>query len=198
MTRLGRILPIICGVVIALTTSCQRESAPISAATTEVTTNTELAFAEQAKAVRDGKSDTIRLDETLVTDQDLAELEGVNDKLQRINLSNTKLSDAALGRLAECSRLEQLRVASPRFTNDGLRALADFPRLKYLHLIGSPFTGGAVSHLKKLNRLSSLYLDDTELTLNDMRELINALPDTHIHFDGGHHRDDSRADVHAE
>jgi Leucine-rich repeat (LRR) protein len=162
----------------------------------EAASPTEPAFAQQAEAVRTGASDTIRLDKTLVTDQDLVQLDGLDGKLRRINLSQTELSDAALARLAKCTELEQLRIASPRFTNEGVALLAEMPKLKYLHLIDSPLTDEALPHLKKLTGLSSLYLDGTEISLNGMRELSEALPDTHKHFDGGHFRDDPRADVH--
>ncbi len=200
--RNGLVLRLLGLLVTLAFTSCQRE-VPAPA---DVTIKAEFrpteslpakpTFAQQAEAVRTGDSNTIRLDEALVTDQDLAQLEGLDDKLQRINLSHTELSDAALARLAKCTQLEQLRIASPRFTNEGLAALAEMPKLKYLHLIGAPLTDEALPNLKKLTGLSSLYLDGTEISLSGMRELSEALPDAHKHFDGGHFRDDPRADVH--
>lgn len=185
------------GILVILTAlSCTRETPPTANAT--VAHKSEPTFAEQAKAVREGACDTIRLDETLVTDRDLLHLDGLDHKLRRINLSHTELSDAALARLAHCLQLEQLRVASPHFTDDGIGVLAEMPRLKYLHLIGSPLTSKAVPHLKKLTWLSALYLDGTEITQDGMRELGDSLPNTHKHFDGGHHRDDTRADIHEQ
>lgn len=193
ITRLQPLALLILGV--STLTSCQRESA-LPTNSTAVSRVVEPTFAEQADAVRAGRSDTIRINETLVTDRDLEPLGGLDDKLHRINLSHTELTDAALARLAKCQQLEQLRIASPHFTDDALAELANLPRLKHLHLIGSPLTSKALPHLKKLTGLSSLYLDGTALTLNDMRELVEALPTTHIHFDGGHHRDDAGADIH--
>lgn len=200
--RPTRAFQLLCMFVTLALTSCQREVPPGANATTATqrapaeSTIAEPTFAQQAEAVRSGASEIIRLDQTLVTDQDLAHLDGLDDKLRRINLSHSELSDVALMRLAKCSQLEQLRIASPRFTNEGLAALAEAPKLKHLHLIGSPLTGGAVPHLKKLTGLSSLYLDGAELTAGDMRALSDALPSAHLHFDGGHHREDSRADIH--
>jgi Leucine-rich repeat (LRR) protein len=196
MHRTAYILQLMCLAVLLGLTSCSREAPPQKSAIGEAASPTEPAFAQQAEAVRTGASDTIRLDKTLVTDQDLVQLDGLDGKLRRINLSQTELSDAALARLAKCTELEQLRIASPRFTNEGVALLAEMPKLKYLHLIDSPLTDEALPHLKKLTGLSSLYLDGTEISLNGMRELSEALPDTHKHFDGGHFRDDPRADVH--
>jgi hypothetical protein len=184
-------------VVMWTLTSCSREAPPLGNATVEAKRDSvEATFAEQAEAIRAGTGDTIRLDETVVTDRDIADLDGVDDKLRRVNLSHTELSDASLARLAKCAQLEQLRVASPSFTDQGVAVLTELPRLKYLHLINSPLTDGAVPHLKRLTGLSALYLDGTEISLASMRELRDALPDTHIHFDGGHYRGDPGADSH--
>jgi len=185
-----------CLAVLLGLTSCSREAPPTAHATGEVVALVEPTFAQQAEAVRAGTSDTIRLDDTLVTDRDIAQLVGLDDKLRRINLSHSELSDDALARLADCKQLEQLRIASPHFTNEGVAVLAQMPRLKYLHLIGSPLTNEALPTLKKLTGLSALYLDGTEISPDGMRELGESLPNTHKHFDGGHFRDDPRADIH--
>ncbi len=186
------------GCVAALVlTSCSREAPPVGNATAEAKRDAvEATFAAQAEAVRAGTGGTIRLDETLVTDLDIANLAGLDDKLRRINLSNTELSDASLARLSKYSLLEQLRIASPHFTDHGVAVLAELPRLRYLHLIDTPLTDCAIPHLKRLAGLSALYLDGTEITLEGKRELRDALPDTHIHFDGGHYRGDPGADSH--
>ncbi len=196
MLRHTRTSLLSCVVALALT-SCSREAPPVGNASVEAKRDAvEATFAEQAEAVSAGTGDSIRLDETLVTDLDIANLAGLDDKLRRINLSHTDLTDAMLKRLTRCEQLEQLRIASPRFTDEGLAVLAEMPRLRYLHLVGSPLADGAVPHLKRLTGLSALYLDGTEITLDGKRELRDALPDTHIHFDGGHYRGDPGADSH--
>ncbi len=156
----------------------------------------ELSFAEQARAVRNGQSDAIRLDRGLVRDADLSELGDLEDRLTRLNVARSEITDAGLAAITRCRNLTQLRLASSRLSDEGLAVLQALPRLKHLHLIGAPLTNGSLTHLLKLRNLSSLYLDDTELTLHGMRQLTEALPHTHIHFDGGHHRDDVRADAH--
>jgi hypothetical protein len=158
-------------------------------------TISEPSFAEQAAAVRAGTSEQIRLDHTHVDDEQLGELAGLQDKLRRINLSRSVISDAGLARLAQMHRLVQLRIASPRITDSGLVELARLRELEHLHLI-APLSDAGLVHLQKLKGLSSLYLDGTEASEAGMAALVEALPGVHLHFDGGHHAGDPRGTDH--
>ena len=80
----------------------------------------EMSFADQAREVREGRSNQIRLDHVLVSDEDLTQLEGLEPTLTRINLSHSKITDAGLARLSPLENLEQLRLASPHVTDSGL------------------------------------------------------------------------------
>jgi Leucine Rich repeat len=157
---------------------------------------TEPGFAAQAEAVRQGRSDAIRLDHTLVRDEQLDELDGLEDKLRRLNLSQTHISDAGLARIAGMRKLEQLRLASDRVTDAGLARLVDLKELRHLHLIGMPISDEGLTHLHALAGLESLYLDGTKATDEGMARLVEALPLVHLHFDGGHHRGDPHAANH--
>jgi hypothetical protein len=156
----------------------------------------EASLSEQAQAVRDGRSDTIRLDRAHVRDEDLEQLDGLEDKLLRVNLSQTSLTDAGLARLCRFERLEQLRVMSPDMTDAGLSPLKDLPRLRFLHLIGAPFGDAGLEHLQDLNELESLYLDGIQASDAAITRLVDALPKVHVHIDGGHHRADHHGDDH--
>ena len=156
----------------------------------------EASLSEQAQAVRDGRSDMIRLDHTAVGDDDLKQLDGLEGKLLRINLSQTSLSDAGLARLCRFERLEQLRVMSPGLTDAGLAPLKDLPHLRFLHLIGAPLGDVGLEYLHALSGLESLYLDGIQASDAAITRLIEALPKVHIHIDGGHHRADHHADDH--
>ena len=156
----------------------------------------EASLLEQAQAVRDGRSDTIRLDHTTIRDDDLEQLDGLEDKLLRINLSQTSLTDAGLARLCRFERLEQLRVMSPDMTDAGLAPLKDLPHLRFLHLMGAPFGDAGLEYLHALSRLESLYLDGIRASDAAITRLIEALPKVHVHIDGGHHRADHHADDH--
>src|SRR5690606_34312511 len=84
----------------------------VSPAPDQAESESEQSFARQAAAVREGRSEQIRLDEQSVSDDDLAHLAGLEDKLLRLNLSHTTITDAGLAQIARMRHLEQLRLAS--------------------------------------------------------------------------------------
>ncbi len=148
----------------------------------------EPTLAEQAQAVRDGESNQLRLDHTLVRDQDLQQLDGLETKLLRINFSKTEITDAGLKTLSRMQGLEQVRLASPKISDDGLAALENLSQLRFLHLLDMPITDAALTHLYGLKKLESLYLDGTRVTDSGIEQLFKQLPDVHLHIDDHHHR----------
>jgi len=108
----------------------------------------EASFAEQAEAVRRGASDQIRVDQGRVTDEQLDALDGLQDKLRRINLSHTEVTDAGLSRIAGMRKLIQLRLASNRITDAGLECLEQLKELRHLHLIDAPIGDAGLEHLQ--------------------------------------------------
>jgi Leucine-rich repeat (LRR) protein len=163
-----------------------------------VTAASEAGFAEQAEAVRDWRSDQIRLDHASVGDEQLAKLDGLEDQLRRINISHSDITDAGLARIARMRNLTQLRLASEKVTDAGLACLAELKELRHLHLIDMPISDTGLAHLHKLKNLESLYLDGTGATDEGMKGLVEALPSVHVHFDGGHYRADPHADDHGK
>jgi hypothetical protein len=151
----------------------------------------EANFARQVQAVRDGRSSQIRLDHGVVTDDDLRQLDGLEDKLLRINLSRTEITDRGLAEISRLARLEQLRLASGRIDDAGLKCLAKLEHLRFLHLIDMPITDAGLDHLHVLKSLESLYLDGTKTTDEGLGRLLTALPGVHLHVDDHHHRLDS-------
>lgn len=156
----------------------------------------EASLSDQAQAVRDGRADTIRLDHTTVRDNDLEQLDGLEDKLLRVNLSQTSLTDTGLAHLCRFKQLEQLRLMSPDLTDAGLACLKDLEHLRFLHLMGAPLGDAGLEHLQVLSGLESLYLDGIRASDAAITRLIEALPKVHVHIDGGHHRADQHADDH--
>jgi hypothetical protein len=151
---------------------------------------------EQVQAVRDGRSDQIRLDQALVTDDDLRQLAGLEDQLLRINCSHTEITDRGLALISRLPRLEQVRLAIPRISDAGLACLAELKQLRFLHLIDAPVTDAGLDHLHGLSNLESLYLDGTGVTDAGIERLVAALPGVHLHIDDHHHRLDPHADDH--
>jgi len=153
-------------------------------------TPAEATLSEQSEAVRSGRSNTIRLDRTLVGDDDLKLLDGLDDKLLRVNLSRTTISDTGLAALCQFPRLEQLRLASSHISDAGLACLTGLKHLRHLHLIDAPLSDQGLDQLHALSSLDSLYLDGTRASDAGIARLVEALPRVHLHFDGGHHRQD--------
>lgn len=156
----------------------------------------ESTLAEQAKAVRAGRADEVRLERTQVTDADLVALDGLEDKLVRLNLSQSSISDEGLEQLAHFHRLTQLRLASDRITNEGLSHLQNLTQLRHLHLIGAPITDVGLAKLQSISTLDSLYIDGAELTDTGVSQFIKASPQVHFHIEGDHHRADPLRDDH--
>jgi len=156
----------------------------------------EAPLAQQVATVRLGNSHQLRLDHTVVTDDDLAQLDGLEDQLLRINFSRTQISDAGLNRLAHLTKLEQLRIASPRITDAGMPLIGQLTNLRFLHLLDAPITDAGLDALHGLKRLESLYLDGTRVTDAGIARLVEAVPGVHLHLDDHHHRLDPHAAEH--
>ncbi len=157
----------------------------------------EPSLSDQAQRVRAGTQVEIRLEHQMVHPADLKNLEGLDGKLQRINLSNTELDNAAFKQLCQIKSLVQLRLRCPKITDDALTALTGLPNLRHLHLIDAPLTDEGLAHLRGLTQLESLYLDEAHASDAAIAELVKALPSVHLHVDGGHHRLDTNADDHS-
>jgi Leucine-rich repeat (LRR) protein len=147
----------------------------------------ELTLAEQAAAVRQRRSDVIRIDRALVRDDDLALLADLKSDLRRINFSRTELTDSGLARLCELENLEQLRLSSSRITDAGLASVGQLKRLRFLHLRDMPISDAGLDYLHGLKNLESLYLDGAKVTDDGLARLIQALPNVHLHIDDHHH-----------
>lgn len=109
------------------------------------------------------------------------------DKLKRLNLGNTNLTDEDLESLKRFSDLRSLRIGSPLMTDAVLETLAsDWPRLTHLHLIRAAITDAGLSFLDSATTLESLYLDDVSVSNAALRALEERRPDLHLHVDQLH------------
>lgn len=157
---------------------------------------TESSWQEQIAAVRAGASDVLRVDHTTVTDDDLKALDGLEDKLRRINLSRTAVSDAGMAQIGKMRDLIQLRIASDKITDAGIAHLANLQHLRYLHLLEAPITDAGLDALNELSSLESLYLDHTNVTDEGLARLLKARPGVHLHIDDHHHPLDKLGEDH--
>ena len=185
------------GLLVASNVSCGDSNRPLGSSVPPAATK-EISFAGQAAIVRAGKSDQIRVDHQVVSDDDLKHLAGLEDRLRRINLSQTTITDAGLAKMAEMKHLVQLRLAAPKVTDAGVAPLKNLPDLKHLHLIDVPLGDAGLAQLHDLKGLESLYLDGIRASDEAIGQLIEALPGVHLHVDGGHHQLDHHGDEHSD
>ena len=146
-------------------------------------------LAEQLAAVREGRSDEIRLEHTALGPQELeslAELASlralvldagiVKDSdvkyltaltgLEHLRLRDSPLSDIGIKELAD-GQLQSLRILNlpqARPTAIGLRELARLPKLRQLRIAGRQIDDAAIEELAKWPALSSLHLIQPGMT----------------------------------
>ncbi|HEY2893869.1 MAG TPA: hypothetical protein VGJ16_06645 [Pirellulales bacterium] len=158
----------------------------------------EPSLAEQVEAVRAGRSNEIRIERQAFMPEELAQLDGLDDSLERLNLGQTTLDDESLRRLGRFKKLVQLRLRAPAVTDAGIAPVAELEQLRYLHLMDVPITDAGLQKLQSLGKLESLYVDHAQLSDAGARAFVEARPDVHFHIDGDHPPGDPHDDHHAE
>jgi Leucine-rich repeat (LRR) protein len=132
-----------------------------------------------------------------ITDEGMAAVKGWQ-KLKRVNLRGTKITDTTLEHLANVMTLEALDVGFAQITDVGLDRLTSLPNLKELMIGGNKLTDTGLQALRQLPSLTSLSLGgmqrtdsglwsisltelglDTITTLKELRELrLDGMPVT--------------------
>jgi hypothetical protein len=97
--------------------------------------------------------------------------------IQRLNLENTQISDAALPVLARMPRLEELDLSNCQVSDQGLSSLAGQRSLKILWLTGNRgVTDIALKSLATLPRLQQVELSGTAVSEAGWQALLRQLP----------------------
>ena len=89
----------------------------------------------------------------------------------RIDLSNTKVTDAGLKELAPLTNLELLDLNGTQVTDAGLKELAHFKNLRILNLWRTQVTDAGLKKLAPLTNLELLDLNGTQVTDAGLKEL---------------------------
>lgn len=125
------------------------------------------------------KLERLDLSETQITDAGLAQLKGLTS-LDHLYLVNTLVSDAGLEHLKGLTKLEWLSLISTRVSNAGLANLSELSNLRVLYLYETQITDAGLVHLRELTRLELLNLEHTKVSEDGVKELQAALPDCQI------------------
>jgi hypothetical protein len=127
------------------------------------------------------------------TDDDALEVLSEVPDLRILDLTNTRVTDEGLARLAQCRLLNSLYIANiaygqrtgpagarldtePLITGKGLARLKGLPNLRVVQLMGSPTTDEDLPSLECLKQLVLLDLRGTKVTDEGVARLRKALP----------------------
>lgn len=127
-------------------------------------------FATLDRRGRDNSTKSVSMGGYLVTDADLARLEGMT-QLQSLNLANSQVTDAGLERLKGLTNLQSLNLTFTKVTDAGLERIKGLTTLQSLSLHGIGVTDAGLLHLKGLTRLRSLSLYGTKVTEAGLAQL---------------------------
>lgn len=117
-----------------------------------------------------------------VTDRDLALLEGLESSLVWLDLSTTSISDEGLKRLSHYERLRRLWVQQTGITDAGLPNLATLTTLEALNLHSTGVTDEGIQALRPLEHLRRLYLWKTNVTRTGAANLRAGMPNVDINL----------------
>lgn len=111
-------------------------------------------------------------------DPAIALLSPIAKQLVWLKLGNTKITDASLKVVGQCTNLTQLQLNHTAISDQGLKELKPLKNLQTLNLVGTKVTAAGLSELKNLKQLRSLYLYQTAIDKKDWKKLELMFPTT--------------------
>jgi hypothetical protein len=155
------ILTIAC--VLLASTGCGSADPTSSLPATQAEAVKSLEALKAKTSLRDGKViyvDFYYVEDTPAAAVHLKEL----PHIEKLNFSNTNLSDEALANLANLSELKELGLLGTPVTDKGMVHLAGLTKLESLTLTKTAVTDAGLEHLKNLNALKKLYLNGSKVS----------------------------------
>ncbi len=119
---------------------------------------------------------TLHLTNTMVDDSGLTSISSLKN-LGILSLTNTKITDAGIAKLASMVNLERLSLDGTAVTDVGLGTISQMTNLKELTLTRTKVPDVGADLLKSLKKLEILKIHETEVSIEKMKELSEALPD---------------------
>ena len=120
----------------------------------------------------------LSLSDTRVSNKGLALISNLI-RLEWLFLNNTPVTDAGLTHLQRLTNLQRLTLDGTGVTDAGMVYLEGLSQLDLLSLNNTELTDAGLIHLS-LTKLVNLYVDDTKVTDKGIRDLYDALPDVII------------------
>lgn len=119
-----------------------------------------------------------------ITDKQLQDLLGISKQLVWIKLNNTKISDAGLSTLSQCTNITKLQLNNTAITDKGLMQLKSLKQLRSLSLVNTKITTAGLLQLKDLSQLHAVYLYQTAIKKEDWVAIQKAFPKTQLDSGG--------------
>jgi len=141
----------------------------------------ESSLALQIQAVHEKRTDTIRLERTVLTRQDLETLADL-ENLKHLHVLRLRGAPENWDPVRRLGGLRTLRLGGPNVTDAVMERVGKLRSLRYLIVVEAPVTDAGLAHLRGLERLESLYLLGTRVSDAGVDALSEALPDLHLHW----------------
>ena len=191
-----------------------------------VTAPPELSFGEQLERVRKGTSDRIEITQTVISDDELAQVRelhalktlildrgnvsdaglvhlSTNTTLEHLRLRESAVGDQGVAALKGLGQLRILNLPDAAFSDEGLRRICQFPSLELLRFGSSRVSDEGMGYLANLKSLRFLHLINVPVTDKGLKPLEKMIRLESFYLDGSNTSDDglsalikSRPDLH--
>jgi len=113
----------------------------------------------------------------------VAKLEPSADAVAWMTFEGSGFGDEAAKALPVMPKITRLNLKDTKVTDAGLGLLPEMPAIEWLNLFGTTVTDKGLEALKRYTTLDKLYLTGTQVTAEGVDALRKALPDTQVFSD---------------
>jgi hypothetical protein len=117
---------------------------------------------------------------SLIGDKEMELLKPLAANITELDLSDTKVTDAAMQVVGTFPRLTKLNISSTAITDAGVASLKSLANLDYLAAHSTGLGDGSVDTLKGMKKLKSVFLWKTRVTASSAETLQKALPGSSV------------------
>jgi mono/diheme cytochrome c family protein len=117
-----------------------------------------------------------------ITDKEIELLVPLAANINELDLSDTKITDAAMTIVGMCPRLTKLNISGTGITDAGIAKLKGCTNLDWLAAHSTAVSDGSVETLKGLRKLKNVFLWKTRVGSGPAAELQKALPGSSVNI----------------
>lgn len=117
---------------------------------------------------------------TPITNDVLAQLDGIKDQLISLRLSYTNISDKEIINISKLRELNWLYLDHTNISDSAAVEITKLSNLRYLNLVATSITDNALASLIALKNLKRIYLFETKVTKEGIINLLKQLPEAKV------------------